>query len=488
MNVPDGTRIRLLVDDEPLECTNTEVLEFERVLDMEHAALERRVVYRAPGGKRFQVTSTRFVSLAHRHLACIRYEVTALDEPATLTLSSELVTHYRSEATLDDPRRGLGMARGVYENLFGQAEGARALLAMRTAGSRLTVACGMHHEAQGDDVQHAGTSVGEDYARSLFRIEAEVGRPAVLTKWVAYHHGAVGPGRPGVPDQDHAGSGSGPGVRGGGSPPPRGGRGVLAARRHPLGGCATAAAGRPRPACSRSSRPPGGSRVLGSPQRVSADWAMRVTTSGTPRSTSCRCSCTPCPRWRAACCCSDTGCWSAARVRAQEVGHRGALFPWRTISGDEASSNWAAGTAQYHINADIAYAVWQYVRVTGDMEFLHRYGSEILVETARLWFDLGFFSPRVDGEFVINGVTGPDEYTTVVDNNLYTNLMAAENMRLAAEAVELTKEAGSDHFRRLLAATGLTPDEPANWLLAPPSGCTSRSTRRRTCTCRTTRS
>ena len=160
------------------------------------------------------------------------------------------------------------------------------------------------------------------------------------------------------------------------------------------------------------------------------------------------------------------GILNAARVRAQEVGHRGALFPWRTISGDEASSNWAAGTAQYHINADIAYAVWQYVRVTGDLDFLHRYGSEILVETARLWFDLGFFSEKLNGEFVLNAVTGPDEYTTLVDNNLYTNLMAAENMRLAAQAVELTREAGTEHYARLLHATGLTPEEPADWLRA----------------------
>ena len=306
LNVPDGTRIRLFVDDEPLECVHTEVLEFERVLDMENAALERRVVFRAPGGKRYQVTSTRFVSLAHRHLACIRYEVTALDEPATLTLSSELVTHYRSEATLDDPRRGLGVARGVYEHLVGQTADARALLAMRTTGSQLTVACGMHHEIQGDDVQHAGTSVGEDFARSLFRVEAEVGRPAVLTKWVAYHHGRSDPAdlvfRTRAPrwiGQSLAGM-------------PR--RSVGTGRRPRPSGSTPTSAWRVRPfcsrpcgpACSRSCRPPGGWRASAWPPRVSPAWATRVTTSGTRRSTSCRCSSTPCRRWRAACCCSGT--------------------------------------------------------------------------------------------------------------------------------------------------------------------------------------
>ena len=115
-----------------------------------------------------------------------------------------------------------------------------------------------------------------------------------------------------------------------------------------------------------------------------------------------------------------------ARARARELGHRGATFPWRTINGDEASAYYAAGTARYHINADIAFAVRKYVEVSGDREFLCRHGAELLIETARFWCDLGFFSARRDGAFCINGVTGPDEYTAVVDNNLFTNLMARE--------------------------------------------------------------
>ena len=121
---------------------------------------------------------------------------------------------------------------------------------------------------------------------------------------------------------------------------------------------------------------------------------------------------------------SAAGCSTPrANARARSA-TRGALFPWRTINGQEASAWYAAGTAQYHINADIAYAMHQYNRVTGDLGFLLDQGAEVLVETARLWMDLGFFSERRDGRFCINGVTGPDEYTTVVDNNAYTNLMA----------------------------------------------------------------
>ena len=106
------------------------------------------------------------------------------------------------------------------------------------------------------------------------------------------------------------------------------------------------------------------------------------------------------------------------------VSQKGALFAWRTISGEEASAYYAAGTAQYHINAAIAHGIVKYVDVTGDRDFLYECGAEILVETARLWYDLGFFSERKDGRFCIHRVTGPDEYTTVVNNNTYTNLMA----------------------------------------------------------------
>jgi alpha,alpha-trehalose phosphorylase len=152
-----------------------------------------------------------------------------------------------------------------------------------------------------------------------------------------------------------------------------------------------------------------------------------------------------------------------ARRRASEVGCSGALFPWRTINGEEASASYAAGTAQYHIDADIAYALDQYTRITGDTEFLFRHGAELLVETARMWAAIGFFSARRAGKFVINKVTGPDEYTTVVDNNLFTNLMAAENLRLAAGWVDRVRVESPPDYRRLVDRTGLEPHEVAAW-------------------------
>ncbi|MDR0849611.1 MAG: glycoside hydrolase family 65 protein [Propionibacteriaceae bacterium] len=122
----------------------------------------------------------------------------------------------------------------------------------------------------------------------------------------------------------------------------------------------------------------------------------------------------------------------AARRRAAEMDVAGALFPWRTINGEEASAYYPAGTAQYHIDADIAYAVSQYVGVTGDTRFLVGQGLDILVETARMWVDLGFYGD--DGYFHIHGVTGPDEYSAVVDDNFYTNAMAKFALEAAVRA------------------------------------------------------
>src|SRR5690349_11731668 len=155
-----------------------------------------------------------------------------------------------------------------------------------------------------------------------------------------------------------------------------------------------------------------------------------------------------------------------ARARARELGHRGAMFPWRTINGEEASAYYAAGTAQYHINADIMYALRKYVLATGDEEFLERCGAEMLVETARLWVDLGFYSPRQGGKFCINAVTGPDEYNTVVNNNAYTNLMARENLRYAVRTVQALRATYPDAYNALVRKTAFEPSEVEAWVRA----------------------
>src|SRR5438105_14745665 len=170
-------------------------------------------------------------------------------------------------------------------------------------------------------------------------------------------------------------------------------------------------------------------------RKASPDERMRGTIFGTPRSTLMPFLTYSSPRIAKNLLTFRYKMLPQARARARQLGHRGAMFPWRTISGEEASAYYAAGTAQYHINADIMYALRKYVQATADEAFLRDYGAEMLVETARLWLDLGFYSDAKGGKFCINSVTGPDEYNTVVNNNAYTNLMARENLRYAAQAL-----------------------------------------------------
>ena len=153
----------------------------------------------------------------------------------------------------------------------------------------------------------------------------------------------------------------------------------------------------------------------------------------------------------------------AARTCAAELSQRGALYPWRTINGEEASAFYAAGTAQYHINAAVVYALERYLNATGDLEFLAREGAEILVETARLYEDLGFYAINGRERFHIHGVTGPDEYNTVVNDNLYTNVMARFTMRYAARSIAFLRQWAPDAHAALVRRTGVTDDELAAW-------------------------
>lgn len=153
-----------------------------------------------------------------------------------------------------------------------------------------------------------------------------------------------------------------------------------------------------------------------------------------------------------------------AKQRAKEMGHPcGALYPWRTIDGSEASAYFPLGTAQYHINGDIAYAFWQYVTVTGDYTYLAEKGAEVLCETARVWADVGCFAETKQGKYCICCVTGPDEYNALVDNNFYTNLMARENIHTAIKALEYLKANKLKAYNSLINKICLRDEEIEVW-------------------------
>jgi len=127
-----------------------------------------------------------------------------------------------------------------------------------------------------------------------------------------------------------------------------------------------------------------------------------------------------------------------AKENARILGHtKGVLFPWRTIMGTECSGYFPSGTAGYHINGDIAYSIISYYLATKDLDFIADKGAEIIFETARLWLDVGNY---YKGSFRIHEVTGPDEYTCMVNNNYYTNVSAQFNLRWASKFYYLLKD------------------------------------------------
>ncbi|HEX2105009.1 MAG TPA: glycosyl hydrolase family 65 protein [Solirubrobacteraceae bacterium] len=462
VNATDGSIIRLEVDDEPLDLATAKILRYERVLDMQIGVLEREVEWQTARGARVLVRSRRLASLHDRHLSAMDYEVVALDCAVRVAISSELVTHAPEQAS-DDPRRGKGFAEKVLVPVSAHAAGARAVLELRTRNSGLRLACGMDHAVDTAAPHELRCEAEGDGARLVVLADLEPGEPLRLSKYVVHHWGPSAAG---------------------GDLAARAGRTLDRAARDGYDMVEFDHRGHVEAFWSRSDVQIDGAPDIQQAVRFNLFQLMQATARGEGLGVPAKgvtgrgyeghyfwdteIYVVPFlihtqPAWARRALEFRCGMLGAARERAREVGHRGALYPWRTISGQEASAWYAAGTAQYHINADIAYAMRHYRNVTGDLAFLLGDGAEVMVETARLWMELGFFSERRGEQFCINSVTGPDEYTTVVDNNAYTNLMARENLLGAVRVVEWLSGAEPAAHARLVRDTGLTDEEVDGW-------------------------
>jgi len=462
VNVTDGTPLKLYVDDEPFFLPTARLEGFERALDMRAGTLDREILWETPSGKQVSIRSRRLVSFRHRHLAAISYEVTLLNDSAPVLISSEISTPEPGQGRAADPRRG-AQRRGALEPGACRQEGTRIVLGQKTRGSRMSLACGIHHLIE-TACPHAVEAHAEDtMGQVVFKVDARPGLPIRVVKLLAYHtsrHVTVGElcQRAGWSLDRAAEAGF---------------EALLASQRAFLddfwrrsdveasGNDAIQQALRFNlfQMCQATARAEGvgvpAKGLTGEGYEGHYFWDCEIYVLPFLTYTA--------PRIARNLLLFRHSQLDKARQRAREVNQKGALFPWRTISGDEASAYYAAGTAQYHIDADIAYAIRKYVEATGDVALLFQEGAEILVETARLWADLGFFSEEKDGRFCIHGVTGPDEYNTVVDNNAYTNLMARENLAYAAETVRLLYDDHFEHFKVLEDRTGVSLDEVEAW-------------------------
>ena len=460
VNTIDGTAVRLLVEGHPLDVRTGSLLHHERVLDFRAGTLSRELRWRSPGGRAVEVSSTRLVSLDQRGVLALRYTVRALERPAEVVLQSGLVAntqqpHLSSHPSADD------LLQHPLEPQEHDADGRRLTLMHRTLRTGLLVGAAAHHDVHGaGEVDWHGEAT-PDHARFAVRAQLEPGQSVTLTKLVAY----AWSGDRELPALRDELAGALTVAR------HEGFDGLLASQRAILDGfweCADVEVDGDaelqqavrfalfqllQNTARAEGRGIAGKGLTGTGYEGHAFWdtetfVLQVMTAVRPEVT--RHALT----WR-------HGTLQQARERARTLDLKGAAFPWRTITGPECSGYWPAGTAAFHVNADIADAVLRYVDATGDEEFAREAGVEILVETARLWCALGHWGR--DERFHVFGVTGPDEYSALGDDNIYTNLMLQRNLRGAARWARRYPDAAEP--------LEVTRDEIAGWEQAAEAVC-----------------
>lgn len=430
INIPDGSIIRLLVDDEPFDIRTGHLARHQQVLDFRAGTLRREVEWTAPSGRSVRVVSERLVSLTHRCVAAVRYEVTALGGPMTVTALSEIVANEPLPQVHPD-ERVQGPLRHPLQEVDRFVADLGATLVHRTKGSGIGVAVSMTHDLDEGDAS-VTVSASDDLARATIVAHLAEGESLRFTKIVGHEWSGSLTGAA-LRDRAEAAMAAGAEL---------GWVGLAAEQEARLAEFWSFADvridGAPRlqqaarfalfqvlqSAARLEGRSIPGKGLTGPGYQGHTFWdadsfvvpVLSHIAPGAAREAL---------RWRHA-------TLDHARARAQHLHLGGAAFAWRTIDGGEASGYWPASTAAFHVSADVAAALVAHVRVTGDTDLEREIGVELLVDTARLWMALGRWDAH--GGFHIDGVTGPDEYTAIVDDNAFTNLMAQQNLRSAADA------------------------------------------------------
>jgi alpha,alpha-trehalose phosphorylase len=452
INVTNGKLIRLLVDDEPFDIRYGDLRSHQRALDFRGGVLSRDVEWVSPAGQRIRVHTERLVSFSQRSIAAFYYEVEAVDSPARIVVQSELVANEQLPVWRGDPRTAAVLESPLLSERH-LASGTRAETVHITRHSQIRVAAAIDHHFEGPESLAVSAESEPDAGRVTATVVLLPGQKLRMVKWLAYGWSEQR-SLPALRDQAVAALVAArqtgwaglvqeqrdyldafwqrADVEVDGDPEVQ--QAVRFALLHVLQAGARA---------ERRAIPAKGLTGPGYDGHAfwdSESYVLPVLTYTAPDAAA------DALRWRHA-------TIPLARERADLLGLRGVAFPWRTIHGEECSGYWPAGTAAFHVNADIADAVVRYVNVTEDEAFEREVGLELLVETARLWRSLGHHD--LEGRFRIDGVTGPDEYSAIADNNVYTNLMAKRNLLAAAEAARRHPD--------LAAGLGVDAEVTASW-------------------------
>ncbi|HEV2456737.1 MAG TPA: family 65 glycosyl hydrolase, partial [Ktedonobacterales bacterium] len=391
INITNGKLIRLLVNDEPFDVRYGDVQQHERELDLRAGVLRRKVRWTTPAGQTVQVSSVRLVSLTQRAIAAISYEVEPVETTVRVVVQSELVANETLPDQGNDPRVGALLAAPLLSEEH-EARGASGLLIHRTKVSGLRVGVAMNHEIEGPPGTVVESSSYPDSSRVSVTARLEPGQKLRLVKYIGYGWSGVR-SQPAMVDQVVAALSAARST---------GWEGLLAEQRtylddfwaradvevegdREIQSAVRFALFHLLQAGARAERRPIPAKGLTGPGYDGhAFWdtetfVLPVLLLTQPSAVA------DALRWR-------YSILDRARERARQLGLRGATFPWRTINGAECSGYWPAGTAAFHINADIGYAVSQYVEATRDAAFEEEVGLELLVETSRLFMSLGFMN------------------------------------------------------------------------------------------------
>jgi alpha,alpha-trehalose phosphorylase len=463
--VADAARIHLRLGDTPVRLDQGEWLHFERTLDLRNGRYRRRLRWRSPDGVTLEIEAERIVSLHDAGLLAINYQVRSLDYAGPITLESSISTAREAAAQGFDPRIGSRIDGGL-TTCDALAEEDLAWVGQQTTHSGIGLVCAQRHQ-HGDELQFRYANLAPHGVTQVYEGVLAPGQTVSLDKYVAYAFtsaftedqvaGLLTRARVSLDEAIALGYAA-----------------LLTRQAQALASlwaqADLAIDGDPAieqalrfnlfhvfQSSSRDSHGTTAAKGLtGEGYEGHYFWDAEVFMLPVLA--------TLAPELVRAMLTYRHRTLDHARRHARELDHpRGALYAWRTISGDECSSYFPSGSAQYHINAAVAWAIRLYVDASGDDAFLLAYGAEMLFETARIWLEIGHFSARHDGAFCIHEVTGPDEYSALVDNNHYTNRLAQRHLHDAATVAEWMALTYPVEHADLSARIDLHADETAQW-------------------------
>ncbi|KTD26916.1 Kojibiose phosphorylase [Legionella israelensis] len=465
LQVPNGKYICLSVDGEPLSACD-ERAEGQRELDFRTGVFYRQQKWHTQNGKKLTLKSRRFVSLANQHIMGIAYQITADNFTGSISLCSVLDAGYKFTArNEDDPRIGCLSIANSLKCIEQQQQTALNAFLHEVEGTDFIVASAsldiLPQEAEHLSLENERNEL----LRQNYQIHLQKGQPVTFFKWIAYHHCDAADNKKTMLSglielMENVAK--------------KGFEEELRQHQQELDefwqNCDVVIEGDERlqqgirfnlfhvfQSAGRTGFANIGAKGLtGHGYDGHYFWDTEIYVIPF--------LCFSQPEIARKLIEFRINTLPKARERARQMAHDiGALYPWRTIGGEECSAYFPAGTAQYHINAAIAYALKQYLNATDEEQILWDGGAEMLIETARLWMDLGHFNLSREGRFCIDGVTGPDEYTAIVNNNFYTNVMAQMHLRFAVEITQRLRTSSPKDFKKLAVNLSLTDKEINDW-------------------------